>query len=342
MNNKKITIFLGAGASKADNAPLQGDMFKEYFLMRFEKLSERQNKAQCVIENLVRDFFKKYFKIAEINKSNLDKLNFPTFEEVLGFIYTSKNKFEKYSEEVIINDYKKINISIKNLFEFLMADLLEYKLQRTNNFHALLVSNLRDYDVSYISTNYDILIDKALMYNIKSPNYNSLQREDNSSGPSLYKLHGSLNWLFCPYCKRFEIDRYNKIMSHMLWEGVYKCDCQNNYNFLIIPPTYFKDFKNPILKTIWSQCEKDLSQSEHIIFCGYSFPDADIHVKTLLLDALSNGTDRKITIINGVKELSVQEQERKRFERVLGKINYTNYDFQTFAKTPYKLLDSLL
>ncbi|MCL2861789.1 MAG: hypothetical protein FWE22_05205 [Firmicutes bacterium] len=85
--------------------------------------------------------------------------------------------------------------------------------------------------------------------------------------------------------------------------------------------------------------KKNLRQANHIIFCGYSFPDADVHIKSLLLDALySNKKSLKFTIING-KNNKWKDDEQKRFERIFGKVNYTDLDFQDFAKNPLPILE---
>jgi hypothetical protein len=35
------------------------------------------------------------------------------------------------------------------------------------------------------------------------------------------------------------------------------------------------------LQTIWRSAEQDLAAAKQIVFCGYSLPDADLHLKYL-------------------------------------------------------------
>ena len=46
---------------------------------------------------------------------------------------------------------------------------------------------------------------------------------------------------------------------------------------------------NRYLQEIWYKSEKALKEAKNIYFCGYSFPDADIHIKYLLKRAEING-----------------------------------------------------
>ena len=52
---------------------------------------------------------------------------------------------------------------------------------------------------------------------------------------------------------------------------------------IIVPPTYFKDMSNVFLSNVWNESEKALRESNNIrFFCGYSFPEADIHIKYII------------------------------------------------------------
>ena len=78
----KIAIFLGAGASAAEHCPIQSQLFVEYF----KSLTKKDYKSEMNIE--LHKFFKDMFNIDTIN-DDIDKILFPTFEEVLGLIQSS-------------------------------------------------------------------------------------------------------------------------------------------------------------------------------------------------------------------------------------------------------------
>jgi len=97
------------------------------------------------------------------------------------------------------------------------------------------------------------------------------------------------------------------------------------------------------LSEIWNKAEQVLRHVDHIIFCGYSFPDADMHIKYLLKRAQANRLDPKtlqFTVVNRHpgKKKQQKEDEKKRFDRFFGSqaVNYTNSSFEQFAKTPEK------
>ena len=74
-----ITIFLGAGASAAENLPIQNELFSQYFKYILPK-----NKNEKMNRELVK-FFRDLFFI-DVENKDVENINFPTFEEVLGVL----------------------------------------------------------------------------------------------------------------------------------------------------------------------------------------------------------------------------------------------------------------
>ena len=111
---------------------------------------------------------------------------------------------------------------------------------------------------------------------------------------------------------------------------------------VIVPPTFFKDLSNVFLGVVWHQAECRLQEAEHIIFCGYSFPEADMHVKYLIKRAQINRTRTlKVSIVNyhPGKSSDRVEEELKRYTRFLGReVDYTEFSFEEFAAAPASLL----
>jgi hypothetical protein len=79
-----------------------------------------------------------------------------------------------------------------------------------------------------------------------------------------------------------------------------------------------------------------------IIFCGYSFPDADIHIKYLLKRAQTNrNTSLEFTVINHHpgKQASEIELEKCRYKRFLGSaVDFTTKSFEEFVADPLAVL----
>lgn len=108
--------------------------------------------------------------------------------------------------------------------------------------------------------------------------------------------------------------------------------------------TFYKDLNNVFLSSIWNHTDVALRKVKHIIFCGYSFPDADIHIKYLLKRAQTNrNTPLKFTVINHhlSKLASDIQLEKERFQRFLGRsVNYTAKSFEDFINDPITVLRS--
>ncbi len=83
---------------------------------------------------------------------------------------------------------------------------------------------------------------------------------------------------------------------------------------IIIPPTYFKVLSNIFLQEVWHRAETVLSNCRTWVFCGYSFPDADMHVKYMLKRVQVNSQlPRKIVVVNwhAKKHLKEGLEEKK-------------------------------
>jgi hypothetical protein len=354
-------IFLGAGASKTEGAPLQGELFKEYFSSPdFMGKNSKMNRE-------LTEFFSLMFKL-NVKDRTLTNGSFPTFEEVLGLTDLAILRKEAFRHFDLDNrdhhNSGRLRIMGQYLV-FLVASVLAKKLPRRAGHHRELVRTLADADelrnVVFVSTNYDILIDNALTeepqrgfdldYGIEFRNFdpsfvgdNHWRRPNLNNCVQLFKPHGSLNWLFCPTCNELEITPKEKgVVTRVISDTKKPCfRCAGAFSPLIVPPTFYKDLNNVFLSTIWNRTDIAVQKVEHIIFCGYSFPDADIHIKYLLKRAQTNrATPLRITVINNHpgKDPELARQEQERYARFLGgNVNYTANSFEEFAANPIGVL----
>lgn len=158
-------------------------------------------------------------------------------------------------------------------------------------------------DVSVITTNYDILIERALrhrrMHRPPSPGcfYGGLARPQILTGAAqpfsrwsqdrtitmtgtipVFKLHGSLNWT---------LDGASIVTFQDM-----RLAFRDGGTAAIIPPVPEK-LVPPWLQDIWCEADASLRRSEVWVVCGYSMPAYDFEVLRLLKTA---GIGRPLTI----------------------------------------------
>ncbi|QHI73379.1 SIR2 family protein [Aminipila terrae] len=351
---KKTVIFLGAGASKADGAPLQRELFKSYFkACDDEKLNKSFDIKHSNVKELLDRYFKNFFEFSD--NFNYRDAVFPTFEEALGILDLAIERNEKYRSE-LGNLYK-----YRTALIFSMAQAIQYKIEASQNCiqgesHSKLIENLTKEipkgNIAFISTNYDIILDNALgsKFDLDYGFYHSEDFHNIENGVKLLKVHGSLNWKYCPVCKHIDAKIEPKgTLSIVDNPGAAKCDyCNADAEYIIIPPTYYKDMRNVYLANIWDNAEKLLREAEHVVFSGYSLPSADMHIKYLLKRAeLNRDKDSrfKATVINYYpnKILGAIQKEENRYNRFFKNTSDINYiremSFQDFAQNPFEVLE---
>lgn len=352
----KTAIFLGAGASKAEGAPLQGELFRDYFS------SCRLRRDGDVMDRELATFFRLMFGI-DVEGGDVHDIEFPTFEEVLGLTDLAILRKESFRSLDIEN--RAVNsgmlMYIAQYLVFLVAKVLDEKLRDGQGVHRDLVRKLHYANelknTVFISANYDILIDNALSdlynqidldYGVEFRNFDrkgDWKRPRRNRSVTILKPHGSLNWLFCPTCNELEITPSEKgVVTRLIsdYEQASCPVCNSVYAPLIIPPSFYKDMSNAFLSSIWNRSEHALRRVEHVVFCGYSFPDADMHIKYLIKRAQTN-RDRSLrfTVINNFpgKSKDACKEEKYRFKRFLGRdVLYTDLSFEQFADDPVAVL----
>ncbi|MGQ4876167.1 MAG: hypothetical protein ACP6IY_19035 [Promethearchaeia archaeon] len=370
--SKKIskTLFIfGAGASRAEGAPTQDELIIEIFrIMEDIKKIKRKRKInydelyccynfyknKSIIKNLYKFTENFLDKLYPVNLND-QEVYFPSFEEIMGLIYFAKSRDETFKgiPQYELNNYFKIIITLISLILYEKLNItsgvnyrfIEYlfrALYKFKGFHN---------QISFLNTNYDILLDNALYKSIS--NYNSafnpnrelkinycFERFPSCINIKLFKPHGSLNWLICKSCGKIKYEFFKKISISQLHESIRKqyypilrikgnkneCDkCRIPYTPLIITPTFFKEFNNKIIKIILMNLEKELEKINNLVFIGYSFPDADIHLKYIFKKAqLFNGYNKIILVNKYSKNNNTYLYNIKRSFPGVDLINLTN------------------
>ncbi len=337
-------IFLGAGASAAEGAPVQKDLFSAFFRM---ENGDGRNPAST---GRLHRFFKQFFGIDITGQQ--EGVVFPSFEETLGMLEIAMDRGESFRGYPATTHAPDVQTIREDLI-FLIALVLNRTLMTSGGHHKTLVKRLvregRITSTAFISLNYDILIDNALIelhpgfdldYGVEFTNYIrecdwQIPRKDKSI--ALHKLHGSLNWLYCPTCVSLTLTPRQREAARLVEKSVTCLSCGMPTVPIITPPTYLKGMQNYFLHQIMRGAEKSLKDTQRIIFCGYSFPDADLLVRYLLKRAELNFDSRpEMIIVNeyegkSAENRSIENQRYKRFFRDKSRVRYLNRTFSDFC-----------
>jgi len=163
--------------------------------------------------------------------------------------------------------------------------------------HAALAERLRVGDV-VVSLNYDCVMDDALRqhagfrfdpdrggYGLKVQSGADAWRKKRGRGRrakksiALLKLHGSLNWRSRSVPLRLRNEPYGPVA-----QGV------------IAPPLTNKPVTDEPLRSIWREARTAVRRMRRLIIVGYSMPDADGLVRTLLATDLSRNLEDVVVV----------------------------------------------
>lgn len=151
-----------------------------------------------------------------------------------------------------------------------------------------------------------------------------LQKTKGLFNIKILKLHGSANWLRCPNCNRLftGVGAKEEVWdSYVLPHVCRYCtpgvpeegggDLTPLLEPFVISPTFVKVFDNPHIQMIWHNAYVDLAEAARLIFVGYSLPEADYHVRTLLRRAVRRDAD-VIAVLRKEDEPPADVEERLR------------------------------
>ena len=190
-----------------------------------------------------------------------------------------------------------------------------------------------DYDTTFISFNYDLLLDNILQSFNVQPDYalaGRFQKGIEASGDltagtppvrtiPLLKLHGSANWAVCSQssCDAPPIFYGSKSSDVLVDIRSNPCPtCHRQMVPLMVPPTWNKGALQARVKNIWKRAVDELRRARRIFFIGYSLRETDSYFRYLLALALEENRDLEKIYVVDSDHLTEDESEalRKRYE----------------------------
>ena len=284
MKRRNIVYVIGAGASKDFGLPLGNEIYD--YAYRISEINKEPIRGEL---RAVIDEVEKSLRLIFVNLPG-DKISFPPFEEVLTFIWDTKrtesfdyetNKLKSLfntgrgAEEVLSHYIQMLVLTIAgSMFYYVPSRKIDLYRQYLKSI------DFKKNDVSFISLNYDLIVDNLLKdcvaeKIIKDYTYAAPLLADASirlaypdrnrkvirdKGIFLLKPHGSINLVYCSHHKQapygegyFCITDDLKIVNG---DGMPCPSCGHKTKRLIIPPLYNKrdfidDTKPKSQRLIW-------------------------------------------------------------------------------------------
>lgn len=311
-NTDKNVYLLGAGFSKEIGIPIQDDFLlvaKEVFFKNtsiykhFEKVFDYQDKLSKM---------RKFLNYPLLNLEHLFNLiEMDIFYSKSKEVENIKNDFIKLICDVII---ERTPCPVKHDANGRLHVIPKY--QKYIDFISLFTSDFTPQSVrnndTIISFNYDLVIESSCL----SYNY-ILSDKDRPKAKSIY-----INTIFEK--SNIDIDKSNHYYTNNVVESwfpdlnIYSPDDsslkllklhgsinwkKSNNKTFIVPPTWNKS--DPEIRKLWEIAYNELKTAKRIIVIGYSFPETDIYVKSLLALALNeNKILQNIFFVNPDKEIA--------------------------------------
>lgn len=323
------TAFIfGAGATKACGGPLTNEILPRAFA-----LQEFINREDFL--NKLEEFLRENFHLPE-SWSARTRESYPPLPLLIGLIDIAISRRHNLGYKW---DADKLR-EVRQALDYAIFAVVEHELsslKRSNNHYYQLIDHLitsTQKPPTIVSLNYDIIADNTLMAlsdqhgSMGFPDYGcdiatEIYQKQNKFG-KLYKLHGSLNWLYCPACQRLDLGttesgRQTIKMLNVLYieeetkyqqspgDGDlyrrYTChgspcrDCGTFVTPVMISPTHLKDYRNPHINRVWYLAEMALRKTSRVIIAGYSMPWDDVDVIYLFKRSLGDLHASAITVV---------------------------------------------
>lgn len=339
-------ILFGAGATKACGGPLTNEILPQAFEPMVRSKIEREYYIDLLDQFLVENF---HLPQQQTDRTEAD---YPALPLLLSLVDKALDLKQPMGPNWAVNKLG----DVRRALQYMVFALLEYKLRRlSHNYYVDLLDALdpmHNDPPTVISLNYDIIADNALVkHNNDLPDYGcdiATERYQNwLHRGKLLKIHGSLNWSYCPNCTRLDLGVAKSGSTYKMLEELYRVDplearfscqgfpcpdCKTHVEPVLITPTQIKDYRNPHVRKVWDLAEQALRNAERVIIIGYSLPDDDLEVIYLLkrsLGRLANSVPQNITVVEKANDEVMRPINKHPVGRRYRSIFGPNIDWRT-------------
>ena len=308
--NKKIVLFLGAGASAAFSFPTTKKMFEIIIEGLEDDLFTLLSKLKITynIEDVepIYTLLEKY-----MGRSDEEKVLDDFYKTTANIAFSLKDKEIKKEYNRVFNLFEK---DIEKLFYHIQEEvynayiMTDEKEAEIVNYYDPLFNLLHLYDhqeIHIFTTNYEqvieklfknkqlyheyILVDGFSVFEDSHQDFtwhpNNFEKEFDKKKFNLYKLHGSLTWIKKPegQITRLSLEELYRIAPHIS-------------NVLLYPGDEKSGIDHPPFDTLHDQLLKQLSNADICVFIGFALRDKEIN--KIIINSIRNNTSLKLLIIN--------------------------------------------
>lgn len=324
--NAKTVYVIGAGFSFEGGFPLQAQILERILKYDINILSGEKSDYFLRLNNLflpqkksLKEFLGKVFSSSKI--PSLEDV-FTLLDQTiarkaycLGYSWEDLNKIRNSLKYAILIIFHDASVRIKEENSDFYREVASYLVSER------VKASLKGDPFSILSLNWDTLLEDSIYWCLNKvsalkkididyccyttpigkscPHTPSLiQKAKKIYNLKILKLHGSANWLWCPNCDRL----YTGVGSKdSVWElYVLPRSCENCVKLsktdkaepvpvlepFFITPTFTKVFDNTHIQMIWHNAYVELAEADKVVFIGYSLPEADYHLRTLIRRAV--------------------------------------------------------
>jgi NAD-dependent SIR2 family protein deacetylase len=133
-----------------------------------------------------------------------------------------------------------------------------------------------------------------------------------------YKLHGSLNWLRCDVCDHLYINP-DWAINEVVYERASSwntCECGSRARLrpVIVAPSFIRSLRDTNLGQVWRHAVEALRKADQWVIIGYSFPDEDVAIRSLLMRAYhSRSKPPKVIVVARNNHAPLKDRYRSHF-----------------------------
>lgn len=346
---RDVVFVFGAGASHPDGVPLQRHILP--MILNDDEIAN-SDIGKTVIQ-FIKDNFA--FDSATNDYPHLESL----FLFLDHFIQQNESLSKTYTNSVI----HKIKEYLIKLIHFIVNKETHSTNSIYHKFWEAVEK--QNTNISIITLNYDTLLEQSfefmyervgyIDYSFHLMNYNKSEglkyfnfwidprqpietRSGYESVPfKLIKLHGSLNWKYCNCCNQTLLTPWDRNIDlnkgKLTW---YSQKSKTSYEYvcpldgtdletLILTPSFAKNINRQVITQLISEAGREIRVAKKIVFIGYSFSNADVHVRALFKKHLQPETE--VVVLNPRLTKSLE----LKYQSIANNLKFVSSSFEDFV-----------